>query len=174
MSLELQTPVALIWAMAENRVIGIENKMPWYLPKDLQFFKEQTMAKPVIMGRKTYDSIGRPLPGRKNIIVSRNTDLKIPNCDVVHSLEAALEMADAHCELTSTEEIIVMGGAEIYKQALPYANKLYITKVHAEVEGDAFFPEYDESQWQEVSREECKKEGTGEYDYGFYIYQPAG
>lgn len=174
MSLELDTPVALIWAMAENRVIGLENKLPWYLPKDLQFFKQCTWAKPVIMGRKTHESIGRPLPGRTNIIVTRDQDYSAAGCKVVHSLEAALELADQCCLIDGGEEIIIMGGAEIYQQALPYADKLYITKVHAVVEGDAFFPEFDESQWQEVSHQDCPKEGTGEYDYGFYIYQPAG
>ncbi|MDX1320891.1 MAG: dihydrofolate reductase, partial [Oceanospirillum sp.] len=103
-----------------------------------------------------------------------DTSYTAEGCVVVHSLEEALERADQQCLIDGGEEIIVMGGAEIYKQALPYANKLYITKVHAEVEGDAFFPDYDESQWQEVSSQECQKEGTGEYDYGFYIYQPAG
>ena len=170
MSLELDTPVALIWAMAQNRVIGLDNKLPWYLPKDLQFFKQSTWAKPVIMGRKTHESIGRPLPGRTNIIVTRNTGFTAKGCVVVHSLEDALERADQQCLIDGGEEIIIMGGAEIYKQALPYADKLYITRVHAQVEGDAFFPEYDESQWQEVSREEQQKEGTGEYDYGFYVY----
>lgn len=174
MSLELDTPVALIWAMAENRVIGIDNKMPWYLPKDLQFFKQCTWAKPVIMGRKTHESIGRPLPGRTNIIITRNQDFTAKGCKVVHSLEAALELADQCCLIDGGEEIIIMGGAEIYQQSMAHADKLYITKVHANVEGDAYFPEYDENQWQEVSHQECKKEGTGEYDYGFYVYQPAG
>lgn len=171
---KLDTPVALIWAMAENRVIGIDNKLPWYLPKDLQFFKQCTWAKPVIMGRKTHESIGRPLPGRTNIVISRQPGYTAAGCRVTASLEAALELADQCCLIDGGEEIIVMGGAQIYQQALPYANKLYITRVHANIEGDAFFPEYDESQWQEVSRQECQKEGSGEYDYGFFIYHPIG
>jgi len=171
-ALDLDTPVALIWAMAENRVIGIDNKLPWYLPKDLQFFKKSTWAKSVIMGRKTHESIGRPLPGRTNIIVTRDTSFTAEGCKVVHSLTEALELADQCCLIDGGEEIVIMGGAEIYQQALPYAKKLYITRVHADVEGDAYFPEFDLAPWQEVFHEHCPAEGTGEYDYGFYIYQP--
>ncbi|MBB1488251.1 dihydrofolate reductase [Oceanospirillum sediminis] len=167
---EIETPIALIWAMAENRVIGIDNKLPWYLPKDLQFFKRCTMGKPVIMGRKTHESIGRPLPGRTNIIVTRDTGYQAEGCRVVHSLAEAFELADQSCLIDGAEEIIVMGGAEIYQQALPYASKLYITRVHADVEGDAWFPEHNLTGWQEVFHEHCQAEGTGEYDYGFYIY----
>lgn len=170
--LELDTPVALIWAMAENRVIGLDNKLPWYLPKDLAFFKQCTWGKPVVMGRKTHESIGRPLPGRTNIIVTRDTTYQAKGCKVVHSLEEALTVADQGCLIDGAEEIIVMGGAEIYAQALPFAQKLYITKVHAVIEGDAYFPDFDLSNWTESLEQHCPAEGTGEYSYSFHIYQP--
>ena len=164
---------SLIVARAKNSVIGRDGDMPWRLSTDLKRFRSLTSGKPVIMGRKTHESIGRPLPGRTNIIVTRDTSFTAEGCKVVHSLQEALELADQCCLIDGGEEIVVMGGAEIYQQALPYANKLYITRVHADVEGDAYFPEFDLSAWKEVSHQHCPKEGTGEYDYGFYVYQPA-
>lgn len=163
--------IAMIWAMAQNRVIGRNNKLPWHLPNDLQYFKQVTTGKPVIMGRKTYDSIGKPLPNRYNIVITRDADLKIPGVKTVLSLEAALELADAECLVTGNEEVVVMGGAEIYQQCLPRAHRLYVTLVHADVEGDAVFPDIDLNQYQLLAREDFQADGPNPYDYSFCVYQ---
>jgi dihydrofolate reductase len=140
-------PVNLIVAMAKNRVIGIDNKMPWHLPADFAWFKKNTLGHPVIMGRKTFESIGKPLPGRRNIVVSRNREWRADGCDVFISLDAAL----ASC--TSSEEIFVIGGATLYSEALPVADRLYITEVNVALEGDTFFPELESGAWHEQWRE---------------------
>ncbi len=143
--------LSLIVAVAENGVIGQQNALPWRLPEDLKHFKALTLGKPVIMGRKTFDSIGKPLPGRTNIVITRQSGLAIPGCVVVPSLPAALTAAgDA---AGGASEAMVIGGAEIYAQALPQAQRIYLTRVHADVTGDAFFPVLDK-QWQEVQSEE--------------------
>lgn len=138
--------VSIVVAASENNVIGKNNALLWRLPDDLKFFKSVTLGKPVIMGRKTYDSIGRALPGRKNIVISRQQSLAIPGCTVVASLDAAWAAADA-------EEVAVIGGAEIYRQALPIANTIYLTRVHANFDGDVFFPALDAHDWRETRRE---------------------
>ncbi|PTY37486.1 dihydrofolate reductase [Saccharospirillum sp. MSK14-1] len=162
--------IAMIWAMSENRVIGRDNKLPWYLPNDLKYFKQVTSGKPVIMGRKTYDSIGRPLPNRTNIVISRDTGFRAEGCQVVHSLDEALELAGAQLAVNGGDEVIVMGGAQIYAEALPRADRLYVTQVHATVEGDAFFPTIDFNAWQEQGREDFSAEGPNPYDYSFVVY----
>lgn len=162
--------IALIWAMAENHVIGRNNQLPWYLPGDLQYFKRVTSGKPVIMGRKTYDSIGKPLPNRTNIIVTRDTAFQAEGCQVVHSLEEAIVLAEAQVAVSGGDEVIVMGGAEIYAQALPKADRLYVTLVHAEVAGDAYFPAIDFAAWQQIAREDYRAEGPNPYDYSFVVY----
>lgn len=163
--------IALIWAMARNGVIGRDNKLPWYLPEDLKYFKRVTTGKPVIMGRKTYDSIGRPLPNRTNIVVTRDASLTLEGVKVVTSLDDALDIARAESVISDVEEVIVMGGAEIYAQALPHADRLYVTLVHAEVEGDAFFPPIDLGAYQELAREDFNAEGPNPYDYSFVVYE---
>lgn len=162
--------IAMIWAMAENRVIGRDNKLPWYLPNDLKYFKQVTSGKPVIMGRKTYDSIGRPLPNRTNIIITRDTGFTAEGCQVVHSLDDALAVAQAQGVVNGGDEVIVMGGAQIYAEALPRVDRLYVTLVHAEVAGDAVFPAIDFAGWQQQSREDFAAEGPNPYDYSFIIY----
>lgn len=163
--------IALIWAMARNGVIGRDNKLPWYLPEDLKYFKRVTTGKPVIMGRKTYDSIGRPLPNRTNIVVTRDASLQLPGVKVVTSLDDALDLARAESVISDVEEVIVMGGAEIYAQALPLADRLYVTLVHAEVDGDAVFPPIDLDAYQELAREDFTAEGPNPYDYSFVVYE---
>ena len=144
--------LALVVAMTQNRVIGRANTMPWHLPSELQFFKQITLGKPIIMGRKTHQSIGRVLPGRQNIVVSRNADLQLaPGCILVASLEDALRTA--RLAAGSTGEIMLIGGAELYRQGLPLADRIYLTRVEAEIEGDTFFPELPAAQWHEVWRE---------------------
>ncbi len=157
--------VALIAAVADNGVIGIDNRLPWHLPGDLQWFKRQTLGKPIVMGRRTFQSIGRPLPGRENIVVSRDPDFRATGCQVVGSLDEALEAA------SGAPEVMIIGGAELYRQTLPRAQRLYLTRVHANVEGDARFPEVDSSQWREVAREDHGADGRNPYDYSFVILE---
>ncbi|MGP9768302.1 dihydrofolate reductase [Halomonas sp. AOP13-D3-9] len=163
-------PVAMIAAMAKNRVIGVEGKLPWYLPEDLKFFKRITQAKPLVMGRKTYASIGKPLPNRLNVVVTRNTEFSHEGVRVCHDLPSALELADQHATIEAAEEIMVMGGGEIYRQALPFAQRLYITEVDIDVEGDATFPDFDPNEWQEVQRV-AGQPAVGQPSYDFVVYE---
>ena len=163
--------LSMIVAVAENGVIGRNNSLPWYLPNDLKYFKQTTMGKPVIMGRKTYESIGKPLPGRTNIVITRQADYQPEGVKVVSSVEAARELAESVCLIDGQEEAMIMGGAEIYALALPHTDRLYLTEVHADVEGDAFFPEYDKSLWQEVAREDFAAEGPNPYNYSFVVFE---
>lgn len=163
--------LSLIVALAKNRVIGRNNKLPWYLPNDLKYFKRVTMGKPVIMGRKTYESIGKPLPGRTNILISRQSDYQPDHVKVVNSLEAAKELAESVCLLEGQEEAMIMGGAEIYSLALDLCERMYLTEVHADVSGDAYFPEFDKSEWQEVAREDFQAQEPNPYDYSFVTYE---
>ena len=162
--------IVLIAAFAQNRVVGINNTLPWHLPEDLKYFKRTTTGKAIIMGRKTYDSIGRPLPNRTNIVISRNSELKIEGVKVVDSLQAAIDLAKEVNFINGVEEVMVIGGASIYEEALPKADRLYITHVHAEVAGDAYFPEVDFSQWQEISRDDYAASESNPYDYSFVVY----
>ena len=161
--------LAIIVAQAENRVIGINNKLPWHLPEDLRYFKQVTMSKPIIMGRKTYESIGRPLPGRTNIVISRQEGYAPEGVKVVPSLEAAIELAESICVIDGAEEAMVIGGAQIYAEALDKAQRLYLTEVDAEINGDAWFPEFDRSAWHEVGREDFAAEGPNPYNYSFVV-----
>jgi len=140
--------VSMIAAMAANRVIGKDNKMPWHLPEELGHFKRITMGKPIVMGRNTFESIGRALPGRKNIVISTNKSLVIEGVTVVHSVEAAIAAGD------NCEELMIIGGARLYDQMLAHADCLYITDIALATEGDAFFPDYAQYQWQEHDREQ--------------------
>jgi dihydrofolate reductase len=155
--------ISLIAAVATNRVIGHRNRLPWRLPADLQHFKRVTMGKPVVMGRKTWESIGRPLRGRVNIVISRDTALQAEGCVVVHSVEQALEAA------AGADEIMIMGGAELYAQALPRADRLYLTEVRADVQGDVWFPDIDRGDWIEVSRERHCADEKNDHDYEFVV-----
>jgi dihydrofolate reductase len=163
--------IALIAAVAENGVIGRDNRLPWHLPADLAYFKRVTLGKPIIMGRKTFLSIGRPLPGRSNIVISRNAQFAAPGCTLVNSLEAALALADDIARNDKVAEAIVIGGAEIYAAALPLAERLYLTEVHASVEGDARFPRFERSQWRESSRDRQSACAANPYDYSFVVYE---
>ncbi|HEX5804098.1 MAG TPA: type 3 dihydrofolate reductase [Azospira sp.] len=140
--------LALIAALDRDRLIGRDNALPWRLPEDLRHFKATTLGKPVIMGRKTWESLGRPLPGRRNIVVSRNADYALQGAELVGSLEAALRLA------AEAEEVFVIGGAELYRQALPLAQRLYLTEIDASHAGDAWFPAFAADEWREAAREE--------------------
>lgn len=159
-------PIALIVAMAQNRVIGRDNQLPWHLPNDLKFFKATTMGKPIVMGRNTYESIGKPLPGRCNIVLSRQADFQAEGVLVVHDIQAAIELAQDVAQQEQAEEIMVIGGAGIYALFLAQAQSLYITRIHADVDGDVYFPELDDS-WHEVSREDHYAQDNNPYDYSF-------
>jgi dihydrofolate reductase len=153
--------LSIIVAMDANRVIGHENRLPWHLPADLQHFRRITMGKPILMGRRTWESIGRPLPGRTNIVITRDTDYRAEGCVVVHTVDAALQAARGH------EEVMLIGGAQLYRQLLPRADRLYITHVHGEFSGDAFFPELDTADWREVERSEQVPDGKNAHGCTF-------
>jgi dihydrofolate reductase len=172
--------ISLIVAMDHNRVIGNKGKLPWHISADLKNFRAITMGKPIIMGRKTHESIGRPLPGRENVVITRDKNYKVEGCTILHSLEEVYE------RFTDTDEIMIMGGADLYEQTLDKANRIYLTEVHAEVEGDTYFPDFDRETWEETSRQDFKadeKNGRdcslqsscissipgGQFDYSFVI-----
>lgn len=159
--------ISIIAAMSENRAIGKDNKLPWYIPEDLAWFKEKTRGKPVIMGRKTHESIGKRLPGRLNIVISRDKDYVSPIKYVYkhNSLEDAIKKHEGLYEL------MIIGGSELYKAAIPLANRMYLTRICANFEGDTFFPEYDESEWEE--KEHIIK-GTMKYMLHFHVLERTG
>lgn len=163
--------LSLICAMSENRVIGRDNGLPWHLAEDLKFFKRTTLGNCMIMGRNTWESIGRPLPGRVSIVISSQPGYKAEGAEVVTSLAIALERAEVISEEKGSTEAFVIGGAILYQAALPLADTLYLTRVHAEVEGDTFLHEFDESQWRETSREEFKRDDSNAYDYSICVLE---
>jgi len=165
--------VSLIVAMANNRVIGLDGGLPWHISGDLKFFKRVTMGHPIIMGRKTYQSIGGALPGRANIIITRNKDFQAPDADVVHGLDEALEKAKAIAHIDSADAVFVIGGADIYAQALAQADRIYLTEVAGDFPGDAYFPDLPEGNWQETSRESHPAAGD-DPAYSFVILDQNG
>lgn len=157
----------IIVAVAENGVIGGSNTLLWHISEDLRRFKQLTTGHPVIMGRKTFLSIGRPLPNRRNIVISRQADLQIEGCEVFGSLEAAI----AACHEASVEQAFVIGGGEIYRQALPLADRIHYTRVFRAYEGDTTFPSLDSAEWHKVSEEHFDRGEKFEYPYSFEIYE---
>lgn len=154
--------ITLIAAFSEGRVIGIENKLPWSLPNDLNEFKKKTVGKTIVMGRKTYDSIGRPLPDRNNVVLTNDREWNQPGVNVIHSIE----------ELRTLDgEIMIIGGSAIYEQTIGIADRLYITFIKEEIVGDAYFPEIDPSVWKMVDREKGLKNEKNPYDYFFEVYE---
>jgi dihydrofolate reductase len=153
--------LSFVVAIAENGVIGHGNQLPWRLPADLKHFKALTLGKPIVMGRKTYDSIGRPLPGRDNIVISRQPQLVIEGCTVVASLDAAIAVTAA------APEVVIIGGAEIYRQALPRTQRIHLTRVHANVPGDTFFPPLPAQQWREQHLERHEADAQHSYAFSF-------
>jgi dihydrofolate reductase len=161
------TTLTLIVARARNGVIGRDNQLPWRLPEDLAFFKRTTMGAPIVMGRKTHESIGRPLPGRRNIVVSRDATRHYTGCDTVVSLDDALTLAARD----EAAEAFLIGGAELYRQGLPMAHKLLVTEIDADFEGDTSFPAPDPAIWEEVSREKHRANPPAGFDYAFVAYR---
>lgn len=157
--------LSLIAAVAANGIIGARGKLPWHLPEDLRFFKARTLGRPVLMGRRTWESIGRPLPGRRNLVVSRTPGYRAGGAEVVVSLDTAL----ACC--ASESEVFVIGGGELYREALPYAARIVLTEIHADFEGDARFPAFDRREWREARRE--ARTGAGGLRFDFVDYERA-
>jgi len=166
--------LAMIAAVADNGVIGRDNALPWRLPADLAHFKRTTLGKPIIMGRRTYESIGRPLPGRANIVVSRNPAFTAAGVHSAASLDAALALAAEIARRDGSDEVVVIGGAAIYREALPLANRLYLTEVHASVAGDVLLPRIDRDAWREVSRERHRADAANAFDYSFVCLERRG
>ncbi len=164
--------ISIIVAMGRNRAIGYKNTLPWRLSADMQHFKQLTMGHHIIMGRKTYESIGRPLPGRTSIIITRQPDFQAADCLVVHSLDEAIALAASRGE----QEAFIIGGAEIYAQALPLAARLYLTLVDAAPEADAFFPAFDEARWQRTEEKFVAADEKNQYAASFSLLtaNPAG
>lgn len=161
--------IALIVAASQNNVIGLDNQLPWHLPEDLQYFKAVTMGKPILMGRKTYDSIGRPLPGRTNIVLTRDANWSAEGVVVVNDLDSATAASEKACAAAGVDELMIIGGEQIYRKFLPIADKIYLTKVEAVVEGDAYFPAIDSDQWQQVAEKIPEK--VGNYSYRFVVLE---
>ena len=174
------TILSMIVATADNNIIGKDNDMPWHLPADLAYFKKVTLGKPIIMGRKTYESIGMALPGRRNIVITRDANY-LPKgkgsegVDVVSSVEQALALVDgsnADAKNSDTvDEIMVIGGGAIYKHCLPAANRLYITHINATIDGDTQFPDYDDGSWQQIANECRPSDDKNAYDLDFSVYE---
>ena len=157
--------ISLIVAASTNNVIGFQGNLPWRLSSDLKRFKVLTMGKPIVMGRKTYESIGRPLPGRQNIVVTRNPDYVAEGCDVVSSVDAAIQAAG------DAEEIMIIGGSHIYEAFLPRAHRIYLTREQVDVEGDAYLPEFNSNEWQETAVEKHNADESNDYDIIFSIFE---
>jgi len=158
------TELSLIVAMDDNRLIGSNNNLPWQMPADLAFFKRTTMGKPIIMGRKTFASIGRPLPGRRNIVITRDSGFSATGCEIASGIKAALSFC------SDAEEVMLIGGASLYQQTIDQATRLYITRIHHSFEGDTWFPEIDLSLWKQETREEHGADHSNPYAYSFVKY----
>ena len=154
-----------IVAMSQNRLIGKDNHLPWHLPADLRHFKALTLGKTILMGRKTYESIGRVLPGRRNVILTRNLEYQVKDALIIHSLAEVLRKFD------SEEEIMVIGGSELYREILPKLKQIYITIVKTELEGDSYFPALSEKEWRQVSCEEHAADAENVYAYSFTLWE---
>jgi dihydrofolate reductase len=157
--------LSIIAAVAQNNIIGKNNKLVWHMPADLRYFKNTTMGHTMIMGRKTFESFGKPLPGRRSIVVTRQKDWHYEGVEATHSLEEAIELAP------KDQEVFIVGGAEIYRQALPLCNKMHLTVIHHDFEGDTAFPAVDFSEWELVSDIRHKADEKNKYDYSFMVYE---
>ena len=155
------TELSLIVAMDQNRLIGSDNQLPWHLPADLKFFKQTTLGKPIVMGRKTFESIGKALPGRRNIVVTRNAEYRAEGCEIAADIDSALALCD------DADEIMLIGGASLYEQSMERATNLYITEIHHVFSGDTWFPEIDKSIWREEIREDHDADHSNPYAFSF-------
>ncbi|WP_028550105.1 dihydrofolate reductase [Paenibacillus sp. UNC451MF] len=160
--------ISFIFAMDEHRGIGLDNKLPWHLPGDLAFFKRVTSGHTILMGRKTYESIGRPLPKRRNVIMTRDLTFAAEGCEIVHTVDEALERFKSEDQ---NGELFVIGGAEVFRLFMPHADKMYVTEIAHKFEADTFFDELDLAEWNVISREQGPKDEKNPYDYEFVIYE---
>lgn len=163
--------LSMIVAAARNGTIGRDNALPWRLQDDLRYFRRVTMGKPVVMGRRTFDSIGRPLPGRDNIVVSRNPTFAAPGTRVAHTLDEAFALAAAAARDCGVDEVMLLGGAQLYAAALPRIQRIYLTRVHADVPGDARLPALEPQQWRETSREDHPAGNNNDYPFSFIVLE---
>jgi dihydrofolate reductase len=159
--------ISLLLAADENNVIGKDNKLPWHLPNDLRYFKNLTWGMPIVMGRKTFESIGKPLPGRQNIVISRNETWSSPGVEIAHNIEDAREIAAS----IDVSEIFFIGGAEIFNSALPNANRIYLTRIHSSFDGDVFFTWGDQDQWMLTSSKSCEADKKNPYPHTFQVWE---
>ena len=157
--------ISLVVAASTNNVIGSDGGLPWHLPDDLRHFKRLTTGKPVVMGRRTFESIGRPLPNRRNIVMTRDPDYVAPGCDVVSSVREALDL------LEDTDEVMIIGGGQVYRDFLPHADRIYLTRVQADVEGDTYFPDIDEAGWRLVSSEPHAADEKHAYAFDVMVFE---
>lgn len=157
--------ISIIVAVAQNNVIGNQNQLIWHISEDLQFFKKTTLGHAVIMGRKTFESIGKPLPKRKNIIITRNSNFNTNGCIIANSLNEAIDAAKPD------DEIFIIGGGTVYREALNIADKVYLTRIHKDYEGDTFFPELNTSEWEEIERTDFERGEKFEYPFSFITYK---
>ncbi len=161
--------LCIVVAASENNVIGIDNTLPWKLSADLQHFKSVTMGHPLIMGRKTFESIGRPLPGRKTIVVTRQSDWSFDGVDVVNTIDDAIVLGKELAESAGKDKIMLVGGADLYRQCLSKCHFVYLTRVHTSLHGDAFFPDLDEREWETLNEEPHEADGNNSYAYTFSL-----
>ena len=174
-----KTTICIIAAVAEDeggkgKVIGINNRLPWHLPEDLRHFKRLTLGHPIVMGRKTFDSVGRPLPGRTNIVITRNNEWRHPECIRAESLSAAITIGEKNIAETaalSERKIFIIGGGQIYVEAMPLADRLYLTEVDLKVGGDVFFPRLEKSEWQQADKSPEQKDGRQNIPFRFAVYE---
>lgn len=159
--------LSFIVAAAENNVMGKDNQLPWHLPADLKYFKNRTWGMPIVMGRKTFESLGKLLPGRKNIVVTRNQNWQRPGAIVVHAVPDAIAIAKAD----NVKELFIIGGAELFKSCMDMAHRIYLTRIYHTFEGDVYFPEINTNEWQLVKNIECKKDEKNHYDYAFQTWE---
>ena len=163
--------LSAIVAVSENQVIGIDNDLPWRLSNDLKWFKKTTMGKPIIMGRKTFESLPGPLPGRTSIVITRDPDFKAEGVIVTHTLESAFEIGNEAAKQMNAREVVVIGGAEIFRLCLDQLDRIYLTRVHATIDGDTFFPEFDPEKWREISNEFHPKSEKDMFDHSFIVLE---
>lgn len=159
--------LSLLVAAGENNVIGKNNQLPWHLPDDLRYFKNQTWGMPILMGRKTFESIGKPLPGRKSIVITRSDEWKHDAVDVVHTIDGAIEKAKSF----GVKEIFVIGGAEIFNSAFAQASRIYLTRIHHSFDGDVYFPEVSAGEWNLVSNRFCHADEKNPYSHSFQVWE---
>lgn len=159
--------ISIIVAASENNVIGKDNQLPWHLPADLKYFKNTTWAMPVVMGRKTFDSIGKPLTGRRNIVLTRNKNWKKQGVEVATNVHEAVKKAIAY----DVKEIFIIGGAEIFKSSFPLVQRVYLTKIHAKVDGDVYFPDLPDKEWRLVRNQDCEPDDKNVFSYSFQVWE---